>query len=75
MSVTGKKAAHTASEIMALAKKGGPILGQADEINTILACGSHDKAKLQKLDALLRPYIDGAESVAASALKQREPKQ
>lgn len=74
MSVTGKKAAHTASEIMLLAKQGGPILGQAAEINAILACGAHDKAKLTKLDALLRPYIDGAESVAASALAQREPK-
>jgi hypothetical protein len=68
---SSKKMAEIASDIMQMAQNGGPIqhfkaamieaFGEA-EINTVF---------LEKLDGIFRPYIDNAESLAASVLSQR----
>lgn len=71
---TSEEVASKASSIMLAARMtGGPVFGAADEIKMILNSGAADDEMVQKLDTLLRPYIDDAESVAASALTQREP--
>jgi hypothetical protein len=68
---TSAKIASKAGEIMATARKGGPIMSRKDEIIRLLHA-STDSDVVESFDALLRPYIDNAESVAASALVQRE---
>lgn len=74
MAVTGKTVAHMASDIMETARNHrGPIFRHGDEILAALHQSTDDDV-LNRLDGVLRPYIDAAESVAASALTQREPK-
>lgn len=68
---TGQQVAAKAGTIMALARKGGPVIANRDEILKALHA-STDGDVIERLDAMLRSYFDDAESVAASALTQRE---
>jgi putative AlgH/UPF0301 family transcriptional regulator len=69
--VTSKDVAAKAAAIMQIARHGGPIQQQRDSILKHIHEG-RDNDLVERLDTLLRPYIDAAESVAASALTQRE---
>ena len=71
---SSKALATTASEIMSIAKHGGPIQHFKREIEEkFFTLGVVNPVFLGKLDSILRPYIDNAESLAASVLSQRKP--
>lgn len=69
---TSDDIANKAGEIMAIARRGGPIRVHQRELRAAFAeTGGGSNAVLAKVDAVLRSYFDAAESVAASALTQR----
>ena len=69
------KVASKAGEIMAMAREGGPIkVLEETLIQEMNKTGGGTPDVLEVFARVLRPYIDAAESVAASALTQREKK-
>ena len=69
---SGKKVASAASHIMELAKNGGPLLHHAEQLKAEFGPMEINTEFLERLDKIFRPYIDAAESVAASVLSQVE---
>jgi hypothetical protein len=67
--------ATVASEIMNIARQGGPIrLYKNRLIDAMNGTGGGTPSVLDCVERVLRPYIDKCESLAASVLTQREPK-
>jgi hypothetical protein len=66
--------AATASRVMEIAKRGGPIQHFKAELQEKFADIPVLKLDfLDRIDSVLRSYIDDAESLAASVLSQRKP--
>lgn len=65
--------ASTASEIMNIARQGGPVKVYKNKlIDAMNQTGGGTPAVLECVERVLRPYIDKCESLAASVLTQRE---
>jgi hypothetical protein len=68
---SSKKMAATASRIMAMAQHGGPVKHFEQQIREKFGELPVDTLFLAHVDEVLRPFIDDAESLAASVLSQR----
>jgi hypothetical protein len=71
---SGDKMTHAASEIMRLAKHGGPLLHFKKELEEQFPETPINTDFLDRMDRIMRTYIDVAESLAASVLSQAKPK-
>jgi hypothetical protein len=69
---SSKATAALASDIMAMAQKGGPIQHFKQGIIDAFPEETINTDFLDRLDGVFRPYIDNAESLAASVLRQRQ---
>jgi hypothetical protein len=70
---SSKKTAAAASKIMEMAQHGGPVQHFKVELQEKFAeIDVLDLSFLDRIDSVLRPYIDDAESLAASVLRQRQ---
>jgi hypothetical protein len=68
---SSKKTAHLAGEIMEMAQRGGPIQHYKAQLIEEFGETEINTEFLDRLDNVFRPYIDNAESIAASVLSQR----
>lgn len=66
--------ANAASEIMQLAKHGGPLKHFKKELEEQFPETTINTEFLDRLDGVMRRYIDTAESLAASVLSQAAAK-
>jgi len=71
---TSDTVATKAGRIMAMAKQGGPLAVHRPELCEALKSSGNlaPDNVLERLDAILRPYIDDAESIAGSAVSQAD---
>ena len=67
--------ATIASRVMRMAKRGGPIKVHHERLRTALLSSGHltPESVLDTMKRELQPYIDDAESLAASVVAQARP--
>lgn len=68
---SSKETAHIAGQIMHMQRVGGPVMHYEKQLRAAFALtGGGDDAVLKKVREVLQPYVDNAESLAASVLSQ-----
>jgi hypothetical protein len=71
---SSEEMSSTAGRIMAMAREGGPLVRFSEELadatDPVKCVSLSVAARMTKIEKVLKPYIDEAESLAASVLAQ-----